>query len=171
MLKIIPIPHPPIPALTPTICWAVTGSTTRVSTRPAITTNKVQKTLFTCSFFPNASIASVGHWTKIFGNPDFGILSKKIINGHCSGPINHGLFFKRYKTYPPPVRTIVRIGSEAVGSEFCPLNGEVIGVEAIVCCFVVPSRVICVEGMAVGIVVRDNEFAPIAYRFLSSLPI
>jgi hypothetical protein len=68
------------------------------------------------------------------------------------------------------VTIIARTGSATVGSEFCPLTGEVVGVEAIVCCIVVPGRVMCVEGIVVGTVVRDNEFAPIAYRFLSSFP-
>ena len=77
--------------------------------------------------------------------------------------------------YPPPARSIIvtiitRIGSETVGSEFCPLIGEIVGVEAIVCCIVVLGRVMCVEGIVVGTVVRDNKFAPIAYRFLSLLP-
>ena len=63
-----------------------------------------------------------------------------------------------------------REGSEAVGLEFCVLTGEIVVVEAIVCCIVVPGRVICVEGLVVGTVVRDAEFAPIVYRFLSLLP-
>jgi hypothetical protein len=41
--------HPPIPVIIPTTCCAVTGPTTRARTNPAITTNKVQNTLFTCS--------------------------------------------------------------------------------------------------------------------------
>jgi hypothetical protein len=77
--------------------------------------------------------------------------------------------------YPPPARsiivnTIMSTGSTTIGSEFCPLIGDVVGVEAIVCCIVVLGWVICVEGIIVGTVVRDTEFAPTAYRFLSSLP-
>ena len=70
-MKSHPSVHGPDEPITPTTCCAVTGSTTRVRTSPAMTTNKVQKTLFTCSFFPNASIAASGSTfiacCKIFG--------------------------------------------------------------------------------------------------------
>jgi hypothetical protein len=68
------------------------------------------------------------------------------------------------------VTIIARTGSATVRSEFCVLTGDVGGVEEIVCCVIAPGRVMCVEGIVVGTVVGDDEFAPIAYRFLSLLP-
>jgi hypothetical protein len=77
--------------------------------------------------------------------------------------------------YPPPASRIAPIitgiGSETAGSVSIPLGGEIVGIEAIVCCEVVFGRVLCVEGIVVGTVVRHIEVAPTAYRFLSSLPI
>ena len=51
--------HIPISAINTTFCWAVTGSTTRDSTSPAITTNRIRNTLFTCSFFPKTLIIAL----------------------------------------------------------------------------------------------------------------
>ena len=68
---------PPIPAITPTTCCAVTGSGARAKTSPAIETNMVQKTFFTCSFFPNVSIAAstsvfIARWISLGRNTKSG---------------------------------------------------------------------------------------------------
>ncbi len=61
--------HAPIPVISPTTCFAVAGSTTRARISPAIPMKKVQKTFFTCSFFPNAKItastsAFIARWSS-----------------------------------------------------------------------------------------------------------
>jgi hypothetical protein len=50
--------HIPVPVIIPITCRAVSGSTIRARTSPAIATNTVQNTFFTCSFFPNASMTA-----------------------------------------------------------------------------------------------------------------
>jgi len=70
----------PIPVIIQTICWAVNGSRTWARTSLAIEMNRVQNTLLTCSFFPNASItasvsAFIARWISLYRNPKSAFLS------------------------------------------------------------------------------------------------
>ena len=92
-MKSHPLVHGPDEPITPTTCCTETGSRTFANTSPAITTNNDQKTFFTCSFFPNASIAASASafiaCCKIFG--------RKTNNGRnrTAAPVNASVISAR----------------------------------------------------------------------------